>query len=237
MIVTLHAASGAASHVARLAGVGLGVRPLAPTLTTAALADAMDDAAEDGHDLVVALSLESLADPRLRCRTDLAVVVLGPEPVSAALGLAAALVDGANRPVGTSPAWLLDCRAGPAGHLVRALPTALPGAAYSKAGHGDPAAVAARLAASLLLAASDPWAYRLSRELLVEALDATTARGARLRERLVAISADLDESPTAHTSILPPARRARGADHGRGRDHGRTSRPVAPKRLAFGAAR
>lgn len=168
-------------------------------------------ATERGSDVVLALPLASLQDVPIRCRLDLAVVVLGPTPFAALRAAQAAAEDGALHGR-APPAWLLVCggRALDAADegTARKIPIAMPRLAAADARRlrlGAPtpaiAEAAAALATALLVAAADPFAPAIRADHVAGAMgEVGGRRDQELRRRLRAIAAHLGEGCCADTA-------------------------------------
>ncbi|GJE81991.1 hypothetical protein [Methylorubrum thiocyanatum] len=179
-----------------------------------AVPDYLDAASARGTNLFVALPLGCVDDASIRSRLDLAVVTSGDQPLAVANARRAWEAELASSPVGVPPVWLLPCRRERRSSVARTLPVRFDGRhgggrnRSARLG-GAAAQQALGLAASLLLAAEDPYANTLSPEDLIHVLQGrTTAAGLALRDRLLELASHFEDA--AAEAHAPHVRR-RGA--------------------------
>lgn len=191
----------------------------------------LDEAAEQGHHLMLALPLAQLGNASIRRRLDLSVVTFGAEPLAH---------DGARRAMTSKAAQPSDAQAPPwmlasCGKALPAGPRALPirtgslrrdEVASLRAGCtcGSLHWRAIGLAAALRIAAEDPYADELDRARVVAAMtNGATVADMRLRDDLLDLAADLDE-PAIDASARSDRRRPAGYVRAARRDSGRMVR-------------
>jgi hypothetical protein len=174
----------------------------------------LDEAAASQSHLMLALPLALLGDISIRSRLDLAVVSFGPEPLAHDGARRAMASKAAQATDALSPPWMLaSCnRALP--EASRALPIRIgtlrrADAASLRAGCtcGTLHWRAIGFAATLRIAADDPYATRIDRARVVQAMTSgATAAEIELRSDLLDLAVDLDER-TADVSDQNPNRR------------------------------
>ena len=174
----------------------------------------LDEAAGAEHHLMVALPLAQLGNTCIRSRLDLTVISFGPEPLAhegARRAMASKAVQGAD---GLAPPWMLASCSRALPESPRALPIRIgtlrrAEAVSLRAGCtcGSLRWRAVGLAATLRIAADDPYATRIDRARVVQAiLSGATAAEIELRADLLDLAAELDER-TADMAATNPDRR------------------------------
>lgn len=180
-----------------------------------AVPDYLDAASSKGTNLFVALPLWCVDDLSIRSRLDLAVVTSGHRPLSVANAWRAWAAEVQSSPLDFPPVWMLPCRHESRSSEVRTLPVrfdARHGGGRNRSARlaGATAEQALGLAASLLLAAEDPYANTLTPEDVIHVLQGrTTAAGLALRDRLLELASHFDDG-IPEAAALPIRRRSGG---------------------------
>jgi len=225
MNIGFFADDSSASHAALLANSAFGHADASRSRTLAggynivdAIPSYLDGAVAARHHLMVALPLAQLGNVSLRSRLDLAVISFGSEPL-AHEGARRAMASKAAQPTDAmAPPWMLACCGRALPEAPRALPIRIGAlrrtdAASLRAGCtcGSLYRRAVGLAATLRIAADDPYATRLDRTRVVEAMAAgETAAEIRLRDDLLDLAEGLDEHIEADAGVTTDRRRIAG---------------------------
>jgi hypothetical protein len=174
----------------------------------------LDEAAGSNRNLMVALPLAQLDNTAIRSRLDLAVVAFGPDPL-AHDGARRVMASKAVQPTdGLPPAWMLAACGRALPDAPRALPIRIGALRRSEASSLRSGCTCASirwravgLAATLLIAADDPYATRIDPARVVQAVTSgATVAEIGLRADLLDLAAELDER-TADMAYLNPHRR------------------------------
>ncbi|KAB7783910.1 hypothetical protein [Methylorubrum populi] len=180
-----------------------------------AVPDYLDAATAKGANLFVALPLGCVDHLSIRSRLDLAVVTSGHQPLAVANARRAWAAELASSPADVPPVWMLPCRHEGRSSVVRTLPVRFDmrhGGGRNRSARlgGATAEQALGLAASLLLAAEDPYANTLSPEDVTHVLQGrTTAAGLALRDRLLELASHFEDG-VAEAAAAPVRKRGSG---------------------------